>query len=143
MTQWGKYWLHLLLTSRKIDFCMRIKICKCKCKALRMSHKTTFDTLRNTLGCHAVPRLPRIATRTSSLKTSKSEVLQIFATFSEAWGGHNKTRKSRGDALEAQNEHVVRNYSLQVPRINPRISSVPQNGCFVRGFHQKKAGLHT
>ena len=30
-----------------------------KCHAVRLPHKTTFHTLRNTSECHEVPRLPR------------------------------------------------------------------------------------
>ena len=47
--------------------------CENDAKVLRLPHKTTFDTLWDTLECHKVPRLPReTKLRHATLGTSKS-----------------------------------------------------------------------
>ena len=45
-------------------------------KVLRLSHKTTFDTLQNTSECHEVPRLPRETRLRDAWNLQKRPLLQ-------------------------------------------------------------------
>ena len=80
----------------------------------------------------------------------KGKVLQLPP---KTWRGHRKTRDSRSDTWEHQNEHFVRDFlrfsqfaawkSLfpMSSLIYESLNLLPQNRCFVRGFRQISSHL--
>ena len=74
----------------------------------------TFDTFADTWECQEVPHLPRKTT----LQLAVTPWARIgFATSPRTWRGRRKTRDSRGDTLEHQNNVVRKNTRRDTSRV--------------------------
>ena len=116
-------------------------------KVLHLSHKTIVDTFVDTWERQEVPCLPRHYNLLGNLQ--KGELLQLPPKTRRR---QKKSRESRQDMLEPQNERFVRD-ALQFSHFVASKSTCSyefslepqnlqlQNRCFVRGFRQFSAHL--